>query len=303
MPTTAYSDSSGGRRLVLSYCLFADILGYKHTIESAITDDREEDEFRRYSDCILTLIDDVIAVPRDEKYQKGRVWESKAFSDNVLLAYALPHGIQEGVFGSLLAQVIEFQCRAALSGFFIRGGWSLGNLFANESGLFGGALLEAVELEKQAVFPRVVLSQVMKDEVVFRHMAGHASPAPHQYHLLVDGDGVLFTHYLGFLFSDGKEEWVNLGEHARRVEVGYDAAHDGKVRMKYDWLASYHNMFCDEQDPRLVRPEVRVSRKHSDYGIRRLRYEESPFVAKQAADLKARADRIRQQIDKARERS
>lgn len=303
MPTTAYSDSSGGRRLVMSYCVFADILGYKHIIQSAIADGKEEEEFRRYSEDVLTLIDDVIAVPRDEKYQKGRVWESKVFSDNVLLAYALPGGVREGEFGSLLIQLIEFQCRAALRGFFIRGGWSLGNLFANEGGLFGGALLEAVELEKQATFPRVVLSNDMKQSVVYRHMAGHSPPAPQQFHLLVDGDGVLFVNYLSHLFTDGRSRWDLLGDHARKVEECLRTARDEKVRLKYDWLASYHNRFCGLLDPGQEYVGVRVGDKHADYGIRQLQHDESPYVAQAEADRRAKADQLYRKIEERRRRS
>jgi hypothetical protein len=290
MAVSPYFDESGNRQLVRSYCLYADVLGYGSKIKDAIAECREEDIFQSFCTDILALIEEIIRVPADELVQDGRIWESKTFSDNFILAYALLNGNRRQEFCFLIGQIIEFQFRAALRGVFFRGGWAVGNLFLDSSAVFGGALLDAVYLEEHEEFPRVVLHEGMKD-AVHRQMAECADDSPHVNYLLVDNNGVLFVNYLAEA-TDLGVEWGRLAEHARIVEKNFDSS-VGAVHPKFDWLASYHNFFCGLYDPEGRCPDARVKRLHGDYGIRLLDRTESKYVREMDAKRIARDERLR----------
>lgn len=96
--------------------------------------------------------------------------------------------------------------------------------------LFGPALVDAVQLEKEAVFPRVLLS-----ESVLKYVSPE-SPCAHL--VLRDSDGKAFVHYLSGRAHvlERHRDYVQKGllENASRVHE----------RQKYEWLAQYHDFFA-----------------------------------------------------------
>lgn len=157
----------------------------------------------------------------------------KTFSDNIFVAFPLGSGSKasdEEIVGLFLNELVQqIQQMVRFGNFPVRGGVSVGSLMFTDQFVFGPALVEAVELEKSASFPRVLLSKA-----VLRYIK---SNNPRSHLILRDADGLPFLDYLGGYADD--IEW-----HQAYVQEGLAKyANDIRVRQKYEWLASYHN-YC-----------------------------------------------------------
>lgn len=168
----------------------------------------------------------------------------KTFSDNIFVAF--PFGssstmsdekVVETFLDELTHQIHEL---TLFSGFPIRGAVCVGPLMFTDKFLFGPALVEAVQLEKEAIFPRVLLS-----ETVLKYISPRSSSANL---VLRDSDGKAFLHYLtgDVYWLERHREYVQKGllENASRVHE----------RQKYEWLAQYHNFVVN----RTALPELAV---------------------------------------------
>lgn len=139
-------------------------------------------------------------------------------------------------------------------GFPVRGAVTVGPLMFSDKFLFGPALVEAVQLEKEALFPRILLSQS-----VLRYITPDS-----MYSSLVmqDADGHAFLDYLGQkIFLNSKLEW-----HRKFVEKGL-ASNLGRVRerQKYEWLARYHNFHAINNDMRHHMIDLNLVGEFSQY--------------------------------------
>jgi hypothetical protein len=276
-PQTAYFDEQGNPRLLRSYCVFLDFLGFRHEIRAAVASGQEDELFQRFMRTVEPEIQRII-VPsaNDNLVSLPRLWDAKVFTDNVVLGYALWSGDGENEFAHALFQLHEFQLSVALQGYFVRGGWVVGKLFMNQNTVFGSALLDAYEIEsEQAIYPRILLSNEMKS-LVFHHMRYHMQP-PQCIHLIVDDSASLMTNYLSELLVDDTVDWKRLAQHgavvAQRLE---EHAGNERVLEKYRWVAAYHNFFCNlVQNEQGFREELRVPGEFPNYGIRLLRPEDA----------------------------
>ena len=160
----------------------------------------------------------------------------KTFSDNVLVAF--PFGSNKSLAdGELVARFLgelQMQVRqlTLLAGFPMRGGIVVGSLAMTDQFVFGRALVEAVELEKRAVFPRIVLGESVLKLI---------PPDSHAAQMVVrDSDGASFLHYL-------ESFPAMMATHREFVETGLRGfASRPRERQKYEWLAQYHNYFARE---------------------------------------------------------
>jgi hypothetical protein len=188
--------------------------------------------------------DSGLPAPRTPAY----VW----FSDN--LAAGWPVGApwdEEMALGGLEVAAAHIQLALANRGLFARGGISLGQHFMDREIVFGPALIEAVDLEKAAAYPRVVLSAEAAASEHYHLVTyyGASQFAPQQSLLLVDADGVAFVNYLELLFEafdDGEDQ---LSYATKGFEKHRDAIQHALTRYasiphimdKYRWLAAYHD--------------------------------------------------------------
>ncbi|MFZ2853452.1 MAG: hypothetical protein WAZ34_04995 [Rhodocyclaceae bacterium] len=174
----------------------------------------------------------------------------KTFSDNIFVAF--PFGssskmsdqkVVETFLDELTHQIQEL---TLFADFPVRGAVSVGPLMFTDKFLFGPALVEAVQLEKEALFPRVLLSKsVLK----------YISPeSPAAKLVLRDSDGKSFLHYLpkSKVWLDRHQNYVRNGllENASRVHE----------RQKYEWLVQYHNFVTASAGL----PEYEISSEYPD---------------------------------------
>lgn len=160
----------------------------------------------------------------------------KTFSDNIFVAFPLGSSSKmsdEEVVNVFLAelnhQIYEL---TLLAGFPMRGAVSVGPLMFTDKFLFGPALVDVVELEKAAVFPRILLSETVLKYVTSKYSSADLA--------LLDADGNSFLHYLNGYSP------VCLARHRDYVQNGLlENACRIQERQKYEWLAQYHNFSAD----------------------------------------------------------
>jgi hypothetical protein len=183
------------------------------------------------------------------------IWEKRIFSDNILLGSPIeyPHIHPESIFGSLISGIMHFQLQLTLKGYFVRGGWCIGELFVDDNMIYGEALIHAVNLEKEANYPRIILSKEV-ESLCKTHLKFYNPKfeSPQNFHLLKDEEGNYFINYLYGLYPEEFEEDMescmsnlllhknNVMNNLKRFE-GKDKIYD-----KYLWAAHYHNFFCKE---------------------------------------------------------
>lgn len=279
MAKTVFFDKDGKPQLLTSYCVFVDLLGFRHEIRAAVSSGSEKEVFDQFMSVVEPEIQRTMMPQEDEGDDRfPRCWDAKVFTDNVVLGYPI-HSHGESEFGFALTQLLEFQLHLALEGYFVRGGWSVGLLFMNQNTIYGSALLDAYDLEQEhAVYPRVILSEGVKD-FVYHHMAFYAEHPPQCQHLLCDANGMLMTNYLSEVIGDEWIEWDWLVKHAKQISLRLEQySGTKKVFAKYEWLAAYHNFFCDLlKDSEEYAEDVRVKGTFPDAGLRLLTREDSPY--------------------------
>lgn len=199
-------------------------------------------------------------------YQKARI---QMFSDNILITV---QGTNHPAFATILSHVMLLQTSLIVNGFLLRGAIVSGAHYEKELVMFGPALIKAVNLEKLANWPRVVV-----DADVINSLGTPTSDivAAAKEYLNRDHDGLLFLDYLRGTYVVLKEiEWAieyihgslndlsndspsayhfitmdHIQEHRQTIErsVNPEKAErpNTDVLTKYHALAEYHNATVD----------------------------------------------------------
>jgi hypothetical protein len=231
-----YRAEDGAIRLVQSVVLSLDLLG---TRASAA------EEAQRYLDITHE------ALHRANRWAEGgKASETivRWFSDNLALADPLELDDPRSLtFGFHLVTAGWMQVELAMMGLFARGGMALGPFYANETFVYGPALIDAYEAESRtAIYPRVVLTKAAadfarQDLINF----GGGDVEVHRKLLAVDRDGVPFLNYLHSVYDEPEDLEAMLLNHKAHITSRLDEhLGDARVHLKYAWLADYHDRFC-----------------------------------------------------------
>lgn len=239
--------------LMSSVFVFMDILGYTDLV---VTSERDGT-----SELTLRLIHAALSKGRawledkeeSEEFRKifpKDLFALKAFTDNIVIGWPV-RSDAESEFGNAFFKLGLFQFEMVLKGFFIRGAISVGDVYVDETAVFGGGLIEAYEGEaKLARDPRIILTR-SAIEVVEQHLTYYPDRrnAPHVRSVLRDSDGQWFVNYLECVLWAEDEQgpfYEEFAQHKAVVEAKL-AQHKGNptIWSKYAWVASYHNYFCD----------------------------------------------------------
>lgn len=229
----------------ISFCAFLDVLGFSARIRESYAQENGDSLLQEFHSTFA----EVTSTLRDQA-KESRLYY-KSFSDNVLLAIPSHSPDMESESGNILLATSEYQFRMALKGFFVRGGISVGELFIDENSVYGGALIDAYELEsKIAVNPIVVLCRDT-EKLVNEHLSYYADEwAPQRRILLANQDGRYFINYLDECIRetwDGLElDIESLAQHRDRIQDALTRySSQPAVFAKFSWLSAYHNYFCD----------------------------------------------------------
>lgn len=106
-------------------------------------------------------------VKEEDAFHWKKYLKVHLFSD--CLCAALPININfNDTFHNLVfftMYISTYQNLLMEKGFFARGGISIGSFYSDENMIFSGALVESVELEKKAVFPRILIDEKIIEAV------------------------------------------------------------------------------------------------------------------------------------------
>lgn len=153
-----------------------------------------------------------------------------------------------------LLTILFAQLTLALEGVFLRGGVSLGDMYAQGSKTFGPGLVRSYELETNfATYPRIVVDPDLI-EIVEDNRAAVNLRASIRSLLMRADDGAYFGNYLGLLSElvSGEERTASLLAHKAAIISSLESFQGepfSRAKLKYTWLARYHNRVCREDDP------------------------------------------------------
>ncbi|MCX6489386.1 hypothetical protein O4160_15310 [Rhodococcus sp. IEGM 1401] len=238
-----YSDDTGKPRLRRSVAAYLDALGTKEAVKG-MTDAGLQQQ--------IELLDELNRTLHDASWE-GRFQRMLTFSDSIALAVPINGTAFGSELGMLSDSIATYQFQLAISGRFLRGGISTGDIYADYAHITGPALVEAVVLEEHtAIVPRVLLSD---EAIQYALAAGYGSYGREAYTsewnrtFMVDADGRAFVNYLDTALTAEQDD-IGPAEHFlqqhKDVVVAALATYPdpSRIREKYAWVAQYHNAFC-----------------------------------------------------------
>lgn len=223
------------------YVAFIDILGFRKKI-------LEEDN----ADNIKNILE-VFNKVKQENYDKHKInnlsigVEVSLFSDSLIISYPIKDSFTDNLF-YLIMDIMFIQINLAFKGVFVRGAITKGKLYHDKDICFGEALLEAENLEKSAIYPRVivvdeVLIQAIKNNVeINKRYSPHndyESEARDFYGILKkDIDGIWYVNFISQSqeFEDGSSFISMLEKIKEKCKEVLSNSDDEHIRMKYNWL-------------------------------------------------------------------
>lgn len=242
-----YKDKNGSKYLINSICVYFDILGFSDKI-SKENFSNNISYFQTYLQIIEKEVDYI--KERNQLINNTNRFEIKVFTDNFVIGYPIRDIEAENDFGDIYDILSHIQLSFALSNIFIRGAIAVSDLHMDENVVLGPSLLEAYNLEANANYPRIILSETavkyVKKQMDF-YSDKKESPQNSEY--LIDNDKKVFVNYLERLFDDNPydEKTINetLQKHKIIIELNLKQNSSNlKIFEKYKWVANYHNYFC-----------------------------------------------------------
>lgn len=234
---------------------FIDVLGFRDLLAT-----RHAHDIR---DIMLRLreftMPDKAKAPR--RMKDARLFSqpfSESVSDAVVRVRVFETQYHDGAFFHELLDLLHAQVRCVGSGVVIRAGVTIGDAHTGIDGsgpVFGPAMVRAYEIESnEAVQPRIVIDESAYQSFLTDtrlHKEDHSAEEEIGYVnnlLRTDIDGTRFIDYLSASeseFDHPGEYFEFLDDHAALIRDKL-ATTDGKVRAKFEWLASYHNEIVEQ---------------------------------------------------------
>lgn len=231
-------------------CLFLDILAFKNHIDESAKSDTSQIKksgqqmtvSRLYS--ALDEINKAMTYKIDSLDHKSSKTVSQ-FSDSIVVSYKLD---EESAVYDMLFDIYLLQINLIQRGLLVRGAITSGQLIHDGRLVFGPALNEAVELEKLAMYPRVILTQEIIDLGKKYHGSQHTSK--HEEYsikslLNQDLDGMFYVDYFSVNPSEFDDEWYGLYNHLielreliKRMSL---LTRNPSIKVKHSWMRQKYN--------------------------------------------------------------
>jgi len=240
---------------------YFDILGYTDIVSNKTTED--EINLVKGMKEIVNSINDL----NNNHFQIS----VHTFSDNYVIAIEISNNndsekVHKAMFMINSLQRIQHQIILD-HGLLIRGALTKGDLYIDSNFIHGKALIKAHNLEKEAIYPRIIIDNELIGEIeAFRHIS---STSPEDFFLdmlenqkYIDNteteprymyelipfiqcfDDVFFINYL---IGNSKTQDKFNAKHADVIIKGlYKHYGNKRVSEKYIWLCNYHNMQCSD---------------------------------------------------------
>lgn len=216
---------SSGFRYTRRVVAFMDILGWSDAIARSVRDKALRERMLNAVWALHSLAaHDAADIAEWERPLPDD--QVSLFSDSVIISYPLRH---KQDITRMIRQVCSYQEMMLMSGFVLRGGITTGLAFHEQTLAIGPALLEAIELEKIANYPRIIVDNKLNSAVA----AASEQIPRHWSFVSTDEDGYYFPDYLMRLAlspSAQKKTVTFIEDKCREFEK------NEKVLPKYLWL-------------------------------------------------------------------
>ena len=160
----------------------------------------------------------------------------KVFSDNIIIAKATyPSDEVVAVnLNQMIALAASFQFRSMISGWPVRGGVAIGDLYIDNTFVWGEGLLRAYELEsKIAVMPRIVIDPIIENKYLNQF---------NNIHCWRKDAGLPIVDYLSMCQDE------NTMESIRNPIISMLGSSNEVTIGKIEWLKSDYNRICKERN-------------------------------------------------------
>ena len=228
-------------------CLFLDILVFKTMIDETVkepamgakTGERQMTVSRIHS--ALSAINAVMTF--DLSGLSAHVKTSKRvtqFSDSIVVSYELT---EPGAVFDMLYDIYMLQIELIQHGFLVRGAIAIGKLFHDDEIVFGPALVEAAELEKLAMYSRVILGRDIVD-LGSVDLNGDRSRVVKTL-VKRDLDGMYFIDYFGVSPGEFDDDWDGVYQHfielREMIKRMSQLTRNPSIKLKHSWMRQKFN--------------------------------------------------------------
>lgn len=161
-----------------SIAAFIDILGYKDLIQNEAIE-REIELFNDLRNTIDLALASTVQMTKtlllyfdkknDTSNKISNKLKVKQFSDNIYFSFDYEEDNEEDfLLGFYIISNISLVYQRLMlgKGYFVRGGIAMGLNMVDKNFIFSTALIDAVETEKDTVFPRVTLHKKIKEKIL-----------------------------------------------------------------------------------------------------------------------------------------
>ena len=214
------------------FVAYIDILGFKEMIEQSPEECK---------DTIRKIVSQFEEISRF--YNFSAISSCKMFSDCICISCKK----SDSYIGSFMQWISFFQANLAENGIFIRGGLAIGRHFENEQIIFSKGLVNALELEKKAVYPRILIHPEIIGLLQDKHIKGFPPNFAPKNFALKDNDERYFLDYLNSYRLQGSFFSLKFPFHKNSIEKQIKLnLNNPKIIYKYWWLAEYYNLKVEE---------------------------------------------------------
>lgn len=149
------------------YVAYFDVLGYKEAFKKSEDISAHLVKSIEASILLMRALLSIINTPPDEPIDKNPEIEYKIFSDNILIYYKETTDPLSAIPLVYFLRLVASIQRVFFEGtqLIVRGGITKGPLYLTKDLVGGKALIDAVELENTAVYPRIVVDDCILNEL------------------------------------------------------------------------------------------------------------------------------------------
>lgn len=204
---------------------FLDILGFKDLVDKSVVDPAERlvlykmlhhDHSAHYSSLFSSPLTTPDGIPSSPPSMRTTV-----FSDSIVSSFEAADNPSH-----ILIAICDIFCGFCANNFFLRGGFSSGELFHEGNVLFGPAMNEAYRLENTAIYPRIVIDP----KLVYNFNSTIRMRAPNEKRTIVyeyqfvrrdSADGAAILNVVEYALAMAYEE---AAKEAHRLSLGEDCS-------------------------------------------------------------------------------
>lgn len=250
------------------YCLFLDILGFKSKVSETLDQSSQARRNPISFPRLLSALNEIrhLAFYRQTTVIAGNEVDGELtretqrrvtqFSDSVVISYPC-HDLGVGGLSSVIFDVQRLHLKMAAYGILLRGGITRGLLCHGTDYVFGPAMNEAVSLEKEAKYPRVVIDpKALRELESFPTIRRYGESFPDgeiQSMIALDDDGRYFVDYFHahpehqFMGYEVQESWPDIAQQylgLRNAVSEFLSVDDDKLLPKQKWLVARYNQMA-----------------------------------------------------------